>query len=391
MKLFIKNRKGQKLAVVIEIPENQKGVAYIMHGLGGFKDQPQVRVMCETVIKCGYVAVSFDVANTLGESEGRIEDASVTSYLEDLEDVIKWSKSEEWYQEQFLLMGHSLGGICVSLYAERYPERVFALAPLSTVVSGKLSLENTPASDLEEWKTSGWMIRESHSKPGVFRRIPWSEQEDRLKYDLLPDVSKLTMPVLLLVGEKDRTTPLLHQKMLYDKLPGKKELEIIKGAQHTFRDRIHLDQIANKLESWLRSLEKRLEFHEVSILLAYNDKDEVLLQDRHHASKVGEKWAFFGGHLEKAEKPLEALEREIKEELGLELKNPQYLGSFDVIAKGKFIRRHLYTLLLNEEALKNKIGEGWEHCYFSLEEARSKEMFSGDNRALRILEKYLKV
>jgi len=390
MKVFIKNRKGQRLAVVIEIPLKQKGVAYIMHGLGGFKEQPQIRAICKTLFESGYAAVSFDVANTLGESGGRIEDASVTTYLEDLEDLIDWSKNQEWYQEQFVLIGHSLGGICTALYAEKYPEKVLALAPLSTVVSGKLSLEHTPPDVLDEWKKTGWLVKESHSKPGQFRRIPWSESVDRLKYDLLPDAEKLTMPVLLVVGEMDITTPLSDQKLLYSRLPGKKDLRIIKGALHTFKDEDHLLRISKILQAWLQEIENELEVHDVSILLAYNEKNEILLQDRRNASKMGEKWAFFGGHLEKGEKPLTALKREIKEELDLELDQPHFLGSFDVVAKGRFIRRHLYTTKLSEKILKSRVGEGWNYKFFTLNEAYTKQMFSGDSRAIHLLEKYLK-
>lgn len=41
-KVKIKNRKGQKIAVVVEKLEEQKGLAFVMHGLGGFKEQPHI-------------------------------------------------------------------------------------------------------------------------------------------------------------------------------------------------------------------------------------------------------------------------------------------------------------------------------------------------------------
>ena len=52
--------------------------------------------------------------------------------------------------------------------------------------------------------------------------------EDRLQYDVLLKAEKLQMPVLLIVGDKDDITPPEHQKILFDLLPGKKELFIIK-------------------------------------------------------------------------------------------------------------------------------------------------------------------
>ena len=42
-KLLIQNRKGQKIAVLLEKSLDQKGLAFVMHGLGGFKEQaPQL-------------------------------------------------------------------------------------------------------------------------------------------------------------------------------------------------------------------------------------------------------------------------------------------------------------------------------------------------------------
>lgn len=141
------------------------------------------------------------------------------------------------------------------LYAEQHPEKVKALAPTSTLVSGKLSME-APAylKVAEEWQRTGWRVRESGSKPGTMLRLPWSHMEDRLKYDLLPEAHKLTMPVLLVVGENDDIAPPEHQKILYDKLPGPKELHIIKGAEHTFRDKHHLEEIKQIFDHWIKSL-----------------------------------------------------------------------------------------------------------------------------------------
>lgn len=80
-------------------------------------------------------------------------------------------------------------------------------------------------------------------------------REDRVKYDLLKEVDKLTMPVLLIVGEKDRPTTPEHQKILFDALPSqKKELHVIKGAPHTFRDPEHLREVKEIFMKWLSLL-----------------------------------------------------------------------------------------------------------------------------------------
>jgi pimeloyl-ACP methyl ester carboxylesterase len=255
-KIFIRNRKDQKIAVLIEKNESQKGLAFIMHGLGGFKESGQIAAIAETFKKNGYIAVRFDTANTYGESEGDPEDATVTNYYEDLEDVIRWASSQDWYIEPFVLAGHSLGGICTSFFAENYPPKIKALAPISTVVSGKLSVATKHHKEIdEEWKRKGFREWESSTRPGVTKRLKWLHIEDRLKYDLLEKVNNLIMPTLLIVGEFDATTPLEHQQILFKALPGPKELHIIKGAKHTFMDQEHLEELKRIFEEWIKRLD----------------------------------------------------------------------------------------------------------------------------------------
>ncbi|MCK4829604.1 alpha/beta fold hydrolase, partial [bacterium] len=191
MKQTIKNRKGQNVVVLIEEVSNQKGLAFVMHGLGGFKEHLHVQAMADAFKEKGYTVIRFDTTNTIGESDGDYSDATTTNYYQDLEDVISWAKSQKWYQEPFCLAAHSLGGICTALYAENYPKKIKALAPISTVVSGELSLEVKPE-EKAEWKKTGWQIKESKSKSGVMKKLSWSYMEDSLKYNLLEKVDKLT-------------------------------------------------------------------------------------------------------------------------------------------------------------------------------------------------------
>lgn len=255
-KLKIKNRKGQNVVVLIEKPNHPKGLAFVMHGLSDFKEQSHIVTFAKAFKEKGFTVIRFDTTNTFGESDGNYEDATTTNYYEDLEDVIRWAKTQSWYREPFYLTGHSLGGICILLYAERYPKEVKGLAPISTVVSGKLSAQAHGKKYMEEWKKTGWHEEESVSILGLIKRLKWSHMVDRLRHDVLPKVHKLTMPVLLIVGKKDRGTPLKHQQILFDKLPGKKELHVIKNATHTFKEKSQLEEIKKIFKDWVDKVQK---------------------------------------------------------------------------------------------------------------------------------------
>ncbi len=256
MKHFIKNRKDQKVCVLVERAKKSKGLAFIMHGLGGFKEQPHVEAFARAFRDNGYTVIRFDTTNTFGESDGDYADATVTNYYEDLEDVINWSKSQDFHQEPFVLCGHSLGGISTALYAQKYPEKVRALAPISTVVNGKLSFETEKYTKeiLDNWERSGWLVKMSSDGKRV-KRLRFSHVTDRLKYNLLDNVHKLTMPVLLITGELDNSIPPKHQQLLFDKLPGKKEFHIIKNSPHTFKEEIHLNEVYNIMNKWITNLD----------------------------------------------------------------------------------------------------------------------------------------
>lgn len=259
-KINIKNRKREKVVVLVDETKKAKGLTFVMHGLSGNKEQLHIVTMAEAFKENSYTVIRFDTTNTFGESDGKYEDATVTNYYEDLEDVINWSQTQKWYQEPFVLVGHSLGGICVALYAEKFPEKVKALAPISTVVSGKISGEAHGKEILDKWKKIGWLEEVSAGRQGLIKRLKWSHYLDRLRHDLLPDVNKLTMPVLMVVGKNDDKTPLKHQEILFDKLLGKKELHIIKNAPHSFREKEHLEELKKIFDKWLKSLDLKTIF-----------------------------------------------------------------------------------------------------------------------------------
>jgi len=252
METTILNRKNQNLSVLVEETKDSKGLALVMHGTSGYKEQPHIKSIAQAFKDHNYTVISFDTTNSFGKSDGNFEDATTTNYYEDLEDVIHWSKKQSWYKEPFILAGHSLGALCISLYAEKFPTEVKALAPISNVISWKLSKLTKDDDELEKWKKEG--IREWTSHSGKIKRLKWNFMKDRMKYDLMKNINVLTMPILLIVGEKDITTPAKHQKVFYDKLPGQKEFHIIMGAEHTFRDEPHLQELKKYFDAWLKKL-----------------------------------------------------------------------------------------------------------------------------------------
>ncbi|MFH1582443.1 MAG: alpha/beta hydrolase [bacterium] len=254
-KEIIKNRRGQKIVVIVEEAEKQKGLVFVMHGLGGFKEQPHIQTMAEAFNEKEYTVIRFDTTNSIGESEGKLELATLTNYYEDLEDVIEWAKKQRWYQQPFCLAGHSLGGFCVAWHALNHPDEVKAIAPISSFISGEIFIKTLGTKEsIEDWEKGGYREWKSSSYPGLVKKLNWSFVPDALKYDLLTKAEEIKVPVLIIVGDQDTDTRQEHLKILYEKLTTKKELHIIKGAPHTFKENAHLREIKNIFLNWIDSL-----------------------------------------------------------------------------------------------------------------------------------------
>ena len=258
-KFEIKNRYGLKIVGEIRRPENPSGLVFVLHGLGGYKEQQNTVTVVDTFFTNNYIVINFDATNSVGESEGKYENATMQLHYEDLVDVISWGKNQDWYNEPFVLAGHSLGGYAVAKYSEDYPNEVKAVFPFALVVSGELSYEANKkynSDSLGVWEKTGWREEFSNSKPGLLKRLPWSHMQERFKHDLIPLAHNITMPVLFVVGENDKSCPPDQEKMLYDALPGNtnNEFHVVHGASHTFRNQIDLDNLKEILDNWIKKL-----------------------------------------------------------------------------------------------------------------------------------------
>jgi len=250
-KLFIKNRKNQKIAVLVERAKTPHGLVFVMHGMGDSKDSDHIKTFVKCFFDNNYTVVRFDATGSFGESDGKFENANILTYYEDLEDVLNWSKSRDFYQEPFILCGHSLGATSSVFYAENNPNLIKAVFSASAVINAELSKKNYSLEELYNWEKTGWITEDWD---GFEAKFKWSYMQAKEKFDLLEMANKLNVPTFLVVGELDNNTPPKNQQILFDKLPSRKELYVIKNAPHTFKDKEHLNEVYKVLDEWIKSI-----------------------------------------------------------------------------------------------------------------------------------------
>lgn len=248
-KFFIKARGGEKISIILEKANSQKGLVFIMHGLGAIKEAAYMDAFAKAFFAKAFTVVRFDNRHSVGESEGQYQDVNFSNTAEDLEDVLAWAKGEDWYMEPFFLAGHSMGAGCVMWYSVNHPGKVAGLMTASTVISGAQTLKRFPKHQLMEFAKSGG---KSFIRLKFYAEWKWRKfKKDILKYDIVPEAHKIDMPLLMIVGEEDFSTPLEDQMRVYNKAIGQKEIKVIKGAGHTFYDKKSLDQIEESIRKWL--------------------------------------------------------------------------------------------------------------------------------------------
>lgn len=247
----VKSRKGRELPVKIANGGHKKGLVFVMHGLGADMDNVHISFFMELFSDNGFTAVGFNAEHTFSGPAGSIVEATATNHYEDLEDVISWASGQDWYDEPFYLVGHSLGALCVGHFAALNSGQIKALVLASAAVSPSLMMEEMTQKEIDEWALGGVLFGPSNLNIG--RPVNRVFAEDSKRYDLIKEADRLKMPVILIASEHDRIVNNEHQRKLYEILPGEKEFHVIKGAEHVFSRESEFSQIRSAVEGFIKN------------------------------------------------------------------------------------------------------------------------------------------
>lgn len=126
-----------------------------------------------------------------------------------------------------------------------------------------------------------------------------------------------------------------------------------------------------------------------ALIIFYNSKNELLLQERWDYSKFWEEWAFFWWWIEKWETSHEAFLREAKEELDLDMNNFNFkhLGEFIFEFSDVIIYRNFFLIKTDLKETEFTVLEWSGAKYFSFKETEKLKFINPVWWILDILEK----
>ncbi len=228
-KVFIENRKGLKMAVRLNNDENNSKLIFLQHGLSARKEYPHMLVLEEMFSKAGYNVVNFDATNSLNESESSKEGITLSSHSEDLEDVVSWAKTQDFYIEPFALAGQSLGACSVVRFAGNFPEKINLLLPISFPYYDKTEIEQSVYA--QEIIKNGFFDKVSKST-GRTLHMTMAYVEDMRDLDLTKQIKNITAETHVIIGSKDTEKHLNNSKALYEMLNCKKYFYLLEGIPH---------------------------------------------------------------------------------------------------------------------------------------------------------------
>jgi dipeptidyl aminopeptidase/acylaminoacyl peptidase len=222
--------EGQKLSGILHLPEKKSPPCVIAsHGLLSSKDSEKYIALGDRLSQEGIALLRFDFRG-IGESEGRIEDDTVSRRIMDLGSAIDFIRSRRDLGNRIGLLGSSLGGY-VSLIKASQVEKIRAIVIWATPFH---------LDDLKSNKGA-----EGHPLPeeAFFEDLP----KHRL-LPLLPKVSNCTV----IHGEKDELVPVDQAWEIFDSLGTPKEIHILEGADHRLTDPAHRTRAMELSAAWFR-------------------------------------------------------------------------------------------------------------------------------------------
>lgn len=255
-KLELEGFKG-KLYTLLQYPDEvKKDVKYplviICHGFSGNCESPLEEILSHDIVNLGMAALRFDF-NGHGKSEGLFQDMTVINEIEDLKNVIKWAQQQPWV-ESISLIGHSQGGVVVSMVAGELGEKNIKaevlMAPAAVLRDDALR-GNTMGAFYDPWNITGDYIELPGSPEGGSLKLGKAYIENAMTLPIYETARKYTGPTLILQGTHDRIVPYTYAERYQNEIKGS-QLKLIEGDNHIFSN--SLQNSCQYVTNWLKTI-----------------------------------------------------------------------------------------------------------------------------------------
>ncbi len=221
--------EGQRISGILHLPDGKNPPCVIAsHGLLSSKNSEKYIALGERISKEGIAMLRFDFRG-IGESEGRIEDDTVSRRIVDLDSAVTFVKSYPGMGNRIGLLGSSLGGY-ISLIGGSRDQEIKAVVIWATPFH------------LDDLGSKG---TDQNPLPGeaFFKDLP--------RHRLLPLLPKVSN-CFVIHGEKDELVPVDQAWEIFHVLGAPKEIHVIEGADHRLTNPSHRQRAIDLSADWFK-------------------------------------------------------------------------------------------------------------------------------------------
>ena len=245
-KVLIPGARGL-LAAEVQMPEN-KGtgkcpITILAHGFGGDKNWQLMKLVSDSLQMHGIASIRFDF-NGHGESEGDFKDMTVPNEIEDLKRVVRYALQLDGCNGKIGLLGHSQGGVVVSMTAGEMNDTISAVTLLA------------PAAVLREDAIRGntFGVLYNPINPPEYVELPGGRKLGReyiltaFRLPIYETAIRYQGAAFLIHGTGDRVAPYSYSER-YKNIWKNSELHLMEEYDHGFSRRI--EEIADLASNFL--------------------------------------------------------------------------------------------------------------------------------------------
>jgi len=235
IKKLVKNNHNENIMCEINKAENPKNkTILILHAHTGKKENRTIHFLAKNLPKHGFNTLQFDFSGH-GESEGALQEATISKQLEDIKSVI--SQIEDISLNNLILVGNSFSVVTALAFARE--ESIKGLILLSGRAKYLKYIDN---------------LEKVEDKYRLFGNVFIEESfiEDYKKYNPIEYIKELDKPILIIHGEKDDVIPIGDAKIFLENSK-MGELKIIKNADHRYSDPIFKEEVLKSCVEFLNN------------------------------------------------------------------------------------------------------------------------------------------
>ncbi len=245
--LTFTDQHSHRVAGILTVPKAKNDrAALLCHGFLSNKNSTTNKTLTRSLTEQGIATFRFDFFGQ-GDSEGPFEAITITIALGQALAALDLLAARGY--TRIGLVGSSFGGLIAILTAAKRPALVCLGLKCPVVDFAEVLRLEFGEAGMARWKTH-------HEIPDVTGgpkpvRLRYALYENCLTIDGHEEASMIKIPTLIVQGEKDELVPLHQSSRLMGALQGKRQLEILPGADHGFTKGEDFKNMATLLTDWM--------------------------------------------------------------------------------------------------------------------------------------------